>query len=451
MPTLAHKIRLDPTPDQIRSFKQAAGTARFVWNWALSEWNRQYDAGQKPQASALKKQFNALKYERFPWLRDVHRDAHAQPFADLADAWHRFFTGQNERPAFKKKGKAADGFYVANDKFQIAGRRVKLPKIGWVRLRESLRFPGKILGARVLREADQWFFAVQVSVPDRVYYRTRTGHGVEGVDVGVKTFATVSTGEKIAGPHAHRRALRRLKMRQRAITRKMQAAKGQMGLAPQDPLSKGTRLPRSRNWIKAQTHIARTHLRVANLRRDFLHQTSTRLCRENQAIGIETLSVRGMMANHRLARSIADQGLGQFFALLKYKADRYGTQLVEADRWFPSSKLCSTPGCGYVNKDLTLKDRVWSCPSCGVTQDRDLNAAMNLKGLATRTALPVATASATKTTVSSKDGTDGKVTPVRYEARPAGLRLAASGQEEVEAHECAPTLSQARTGCGINL
>ena len=202
MPTLAHKIRLGPTPDQIRSFKQAAGTAGFVWNWVLAEWNRHYEAGQKPQASALKKQFNALKYDPFSWLRDVHRDAHAQPFTDLADAWHRFLTGPNERPVLKQKKKAPDSFYVANDKFQIAGCRVKLPKIGWVRLRESLRFPGKILGARVVRDADQWFLAVHVSVPDPVYYHARTEHGVEGVDVGVKTFATLSRGEKITGPLA---------------------------------------------------------------------------------------------------------------------------------------------------------------------------------------------------------------------------------------------------------
>ncbi len=445
MPMLAHKIRLDPTSDQIQYFKRASGTARLVWNWALAEWNRQYDAIQKPQASTLKKQFNALKYERFPWLRDVHRDAHAQPFADLADAWHRFFTGQNERPAFKKKGETPDSFYVANDKFQIAGRRVKLPKIGWVRLRESLRFPGKILGARVVREADHWFFAVQVNVPDSVYYRTRTGQGVEGVDVGVKTFATLSTGEKITGPQAHRRALRRLKIRQRAIARKMQAAKTQIGLVPREPLSKGTRLPRSRNWAKGKIRVARTHLRIANIRRDFLHKTSNRLCRENQAVGIETLSVKGLMANHRLARSIADQGFGQFFALLEYKADRYGTQLIEADRWFPSSKLCSTPGCGYLKKDLTLKDRTWTCPGCGVTHDRDVNAAINLKGLATPTALPVAPRSATDATtcedleIHSNTHAGGKVTPVRHEATPESL-LSASGQEEVDAHNCAPTL-----------
>ena len=336
----------------------------------------------------------------------------------------------------RKKGKAPDSFYVANDKFQIAGRRVKLPKVGWVRVRESLRFPGKILGARVVCEADQWFLSVQVSVPDPVYYRPCTGHGV---DVGVKTFATLSTGKKIAGPKAHRRALRRLQMRQRAIARKMRAAKIQIGLAPRDPLPKGVRLPRSHNWTKAQTQIARTHLRVANLRRDFLHKTSTRLCRENQAIGIETLSVRGMMANRRLARSIADQGFGQCFALLRYKADRYGTRLVQADRWFPSSQLCSTPGCGYVHKDLTLKDRTWTCPSCGVTWDRDINVALNLKGLATHTALPVATRPVMTATVPEQSDTDGKVTPVRHEATPAGLP-AASGQEEIGAHECAPIL-----------
>ena len=439
MPTLAHKIRLDPTPDQIRYFKQAAGTARFVWNWALAEWNRQYAAGQKPHAAALKKQFNAIKYPQFPWLRNLHRDAHAQPFADLADAWHRFFTGQNDRPTFKKKGKTPDSFYVANDKFRIVGRRVKLPKVGWVRLRESLRFPGKILGARVVREADQWFFAVHVSVPDPIYYRTRTGHGMEGVDVGVQTFATLSTGEKITGPQAYRQALRRLKIRQRRLTRKIQAAKVSMGFAPQDPLPKGMRLPRSRNWDKAKRSVARTHLRITHIRQDFLHKTSTRLCRENQAIGRETLSVQGMLANHRFARAVADQGFGQFFAQLRYKAQRYGTRLVEADRWFPSSKLCSTPGCGYLKTDLTLQDRTWTCPVCGITHDRDHNAAINLKRLATATALPVATRSAMAAPMSEAADIGGKVTPVRHEAIPESL-LSASGQEEAGDHNRAPTL-----------
>lgn len=238
MPTLAHKIRLDPTPDQIPDFKQAAGTARVVWNWAPAEWHRQSAAGQKPTTAALKKPFNALKYREFPWLRQIHRDAHAQPFADLAEARRRYFSGQNRRPQFKKKRDARDSFYVANDKFRPVGRRVRLPKLGWVRLRESLRFSGKILGARVVREADQWFWTVQVSVPDALYLRPRTGSGVVGVDVGVATFATLSTGEKIPGPQAYRRALRRLRIRQRAVTRKRQTAKGRIGLAPAIPCPK---------------------------------------------------------------------------------------------------------------------------------------------------------------------------------------------------------------------
>lgn len=279
-------------------FKQACGTARFVWNWALAAWNRPWQAGGHPNAGALKKQFNAIKYTSFPWLKDIHRDAHSQPFADLATAWQRLWTHQNEHPVFKKKRQTRDSFYVANDKFRLQGPQVKRPQIGWVALPEPLRFPGKILGARVTRQADQWFLSVQVDVPNTIYYRHRDAPGITGVDVGVKTFATLPNGEKIAGPKALRQALRRLKMRQRAISRKMVAAKAAIGLAPKAPIPPGTRLPRSRNWLKAQSHLARTHLRVFNIRRDFLHKTSTRLCRENPAIGIETLSVAGMMPNH---------------------------------------------------------------------------------------------------------------------------------------------------------
>jgi putative transposase len=220
----------------------------------------------------------------------------------------------------------------------------------------------------------------------------------------------------------------------------MKAAKVSLGFAPRDPLPKGTRLPRSQNWNKARRMVVRTHLRVANIRQDFLHKTSTRLCRENQAIGIETLSVQGMLANHHVAPAVADQGFGQFFAPLQDKAPRYGTRLVEADRWCLSSKRCSTPGCGSVNKDLTLKDRVWTGPVCGITHDRDHNAAIHWKGLATPTALPVATWAATSTTVSPTGEIGGTVTPVRDEATPAGAMPAASGQEEVGDHHWTPTL-----------
>ena len=303
---------------------------------------------------------------------------------------------------------------------------MRIPKIGWVRITEPLRFSGKILGARVTRRADQGFIAIQVAVSQSDYHRPRTENGQKGADVGVKTFVTLSTGEKIDGPKALRKALRRIKMRQRAIGRKLEAAKGQIGLPQNAPIPQGTHLPVSHNRAKATLRVGNSHLRVANIRQDFLHKTSNRLCRENQAIGIETLSVEGMLKNHHLAQAIADQGFGQFFTMLQYQADRYGTQIITADRWFPSSKLCSTSGCGYLNKDLTLKDREWTCPSCEMTHDRDINAARNLHRLATATALPVATHSATDATGfgnpahDRESDFDGKVTPVRDEARPAG-------------------------------
>ncbi len=191
-----------------------------MWNWALAEWNRPYAAGQRPNARALKKQLNAVKYEQFPWLRDMHRDAHAQPFADLANAWQRDWKALQQerervaagarpsplrwdRPTFQKKGRTRDSFYIANDKFHVVGRRVNLPKIGWVALRAPLRFPGQILGARITRQADQWFLSIQVAVPDPVYYRHRQGDDSEGIDVGVKTCVTSSQGDKIAGPNVH--------------------------------------------------------------------------------------------------------------------------------------------------------------------------------------------------------------------------------------------------------
>ena len=166
---LTHKIALCPTPEQADYFRRACGTARFVWNWALAEWNKLYKAGHKPSAMALKKQFNAIKYIKYPWIQEIHRDAHAQPFAHLAKAWNRFFADMKagkpaHEPKFKKKGRCRDSFYVANDKFSLNGNTIRLPKIGKVKMTERLRFSGKILGATVSRTADRWFVAIHVDV-----------------------------------------------------------------------------------------------------------------------------------------------------------------------------------------------------------------------------------------------------------------------------------------------
>jgi len=197
---LAHKIALDPTTEQAVYFRQAVGTARLVWNVALTEWNHQYAAGGKPNGTKLKKWFNGIKYQQAPWLKNIHRDAHARPFHDLQQAFVNWWEGNADRPVFKKKKDGQGSFYVANDKIRCEGTSVTLPKIGRVKMREALRFAGKICGATVSQEADRWFIAIQVEVEDA--RRERTGNGVVGVDLGLTTLATLSTKEKVAGPKA---------------------------------------------------------------------------------------------------------------------------------------------------------------------------------------------------------------------------------------------------------
>jgi len=397
---LAHRIRIEATPAQRDYFARAAGTARKVWNWALAQWHSQVELGQWPQAKTLKKAFNAIKYvhpdwldaQGSPWLKTIHRDAHAQPFAHL------------------------DRFYVANDKFRLEGRHAVLPKIGTVVLAESLRLNGKIMGACVSREADHWYLAVQVDLPEQESLLPRSGDDVIGVDLGISAAAVLSSGEKIASPRPLRKAQRRLRIRSRRHARKLEAAKRAVGI--QGVIPKGVRLPVSRNRKKAAQALARLHARIAHIRADFTHKLTTRLCRENQAVAIEDLNVRGMLANHRLARAIADVGFYEVRRQLQYKAQRYRTLLVLADRWYPSSKLCAV--CGAHNASLTLNERDWHC-QCGAHHDRDVNAAINLQRLATDAlaaikALPVASLTATSGTAANIVlAGGGKVTPVRYE------------------------------------
>ena len=168
-----------------------------------------------------------------------------------------------------------------------------------------------------------------------------------------------------------------------------------MGLKKNEKIPKGTRLPQSNNRKKSSLKLAKLHARIVNLRADFSHKLTTRLCCENQAVVIEDLNVSGMLKNKKLARAISDVGFGSIRRQLEYKAMRYDTHLIIADRWYPSSKLCSS--CDWKNKSLTLKDRSWRCQSCKTFHDREINAALNLKRLAPDTALPVASYSVTKT------------------------------------------------------
>lgn len=356
---LAHSIRLDPNDKQETYFRRACGTSRWTYNWALAEWKKAYEAGEKPNGRALKKKFNAVRHTDFPWTGEVHRDCTARPFDDLQNAFEHFFrrvkAGDKQigYPTFKKKGRCKDSFYVASDKIRFDGERVRLPVIGWVKMRETLRFDGRIMGVTVSRTADQWHIAIQVDAGD--VKKERIGNESVGVDLGIKASATLSTGEKIEGPKALKSNMRKLRRLSRRHSRKMKGGS---------------------NRAKSALRLAKLHLQISNIRKDHLHKLSTRLVRENQAVGIEDLNVSGMVKNQKLARSIVDEGWNELCRQLAYKAQMYGTKVVIHDRWLPSSKTCS--GCGNVKDSLPLSQREYECAECGLVIDRDHNAAINL-------------------------------------------------------------------------
>ena len=351
--TRSHKIQLKPTKVQIAYFRQACGVSRFCYNWGLEQWAKQYLAGKKPSGMSLKKEFNSIYKEQFPWVGEVHRDAHAQPFATLQKAMQNFFSKRAKHPHFKKKGKCKDSFYVANDKFHVDGKSVVLPVIGKIKMTEELRFAGVIQAATVSRSADRWFISIQVDCEPVL--KTKTGNTLLGIDLGVKTSVTCSDGSTYQSPKPLKKKLRSVKHCQRAVSRKVKG---------------------SNNRTKAIQKLAKLHWRVENIRRDFLHKTTTLIVRKSQAVCIEDLSLKGMLSNHKLARAIAEQGLRNFRTLLEYKAKAYGVEVKVVDRFYPSSKTCSN--CGYIKPMLKLSERTFKCENCGFVADRDVNAAINL-------------------------------------------------------------------------
>jgi len=393
---LAHRIRLDPNNVQATYLARAAGTARFAYNWALAEWQRLYEACKadsalpKPSEAALRRQLNAIKREQFPWMLEVTKNAPQLAIMQLGRAFENFFSKRANYPVFRKKGRD-DRFSLSNDQFRVEDRHIRIPKLGWVRMREALRFTGRIVSASIARVAGHWYASITVDTPD-LPLPPAENQGAVGVDLGITALATLSTGEKFAGPKALRALLERLRRLSRAVSRKVKG---------------------SRNRAKDRLKLSKLHARIASIRRDSLHQLSTSLTRRFHTIAIEDLNVKGMLANGRLARAIADMGWSELRSQLVYKSAWRGGQVIVADRWYPSSKTCS--GCGYRLKALDLRTRQWACPDCGVLHDRDVNAAINLKSMAV------------SSTVAACGGDDAGLTCKR-EAKPAPVKQESSSK-----------------------
>lgn len=361
---IAHKIALDPNNVEATYLARAAGTARFAYNWALAQWGRQYQAHKAdpaiaaPSEGGLRRQLNAIKRTEFPWMLEVTKNAPQMAIRQLGVAFANFFAGRTRYPVFRRKG-VRDRFSLTNDQFALEGSRIRIALLGWVRMRECLRFTGKVMSATVSKKANRWFVAITVEVPDSSHLPPAENQGPVGVDLGLTDQATLSTGEKFEGPKALKRLIKRVQRLCRSLSRRQRG---------------------SANWKKAKTALARLYARIADIRCNAQHQLTSHMTRRHDTIGIEDLNVGAMLKNRCLARAIADMGWAEIRRQLVYKAAMRGGLVHVADRWYPSSKTCS--GCGEKCVELPLSVRSWSCNVCGMTHDRDINAAINLKNLA---------------------------------------------------------------------
>ncbi|MFK4039776.1 RNA-guided endonuclease InsQ/TnpB family protein [Nonomuraea wenchangensis] len=361
---LRYNVRLYPSPSQRQALAKAFGCARTVYNDALRV-RQQAHAGGLPYVSdaELSKRVitQAKKTPERAWLGEVSAVVLQQALADLNTAYRNFFASlagtrkgpKVAAPRFRSKRNRRQAVrFTRNARFSItSGGKLRLPKIGDVDVRWSRDLPSEPSSVTVIKDAaGRYFASFVVETGDEPLPETT---GEVGIDLGLTHFAVLSDGGKIGNPRFLRRAERRLKKAQRALSRK---AKG------------------SNNQEKAVVRVARVHAKVADARRDFAHKLSTQIIRENQTVVVEDLCVKGL-ARTNLAKSVHDAGWSQFVAMLAYKAARHGRLFVRVDRWFPSSKLCST--CGTVAESMPLNVRSWACP-CGAVHDRDVNAAINI-------------------------------------------------------------------------
>jgi putative transposase len=364
-----HTIRLNLSPEQEELCRQAAGTARFCYNWGLRAIKDALDQGAPiPTMRALRGEFKRIRADVYPWTFAVGKSAIDGTFMNLGRAIKNFLDSRSGRrkgkrigfPAFKSRKRGYGSFYVANDRLTMNGHILKVHKLGLINMAEPLRFSGKILGATIRYQAGWWWISVQVEID----HTSPVHRGAPiGVDLGVKSLAVTSEGEVFENQKHLKRGLQQVRRLQRSICQKE---------------------PRSNNRRKAVLKLAKAHYRIACRRNDVLHKLTTRLVQQAAIIGIEDLHVQGMIKNHRLAQALSDAAFAEFRRQLEYKAPAAGSRVIVIGPFFPSSRTCNT--CGYVNPELALAQRFWDCPACGVTLDRDLNAAQNIRDEAIRLA-----------------------------------------------------------------
>ena len=379
----AIKVRLYPTRYQEELMFKSAGVARFSYNWGLAFLNNYYKENNRSLSiNELRKEFTKLRNDiEYFWLKEVSSEIPQQALKDLGESFKKFFRKESAYPKFKKKGKCETSFFHLNNKFVVENNKIKLEKIGYVKMKDEGRLPVgnykkdkiKVLNPRIKHNGKFWYLSVALEVEDKP--EEELIKVCVGVDLGIKDLAIDSNIDKpfknINKSKEVKRLNKKLKRLQRQVSRKYDMLKSETYF------KKGEKLTKTQNIIKIENKIKLIHKRIADIRLNYIHQTTNTIVKTKPCrVVVEDLNLRGLMKNKHLSKAISEQCLNKFITILEYKCKWNGIEFVKADRFFPSSKMCSC--CGTIKKDLKLKDRTYICPKCNLVIDRDKNASINL-------------------------------------------------------------------------
>ena len=354
------RVRLEPNSGQREKLAQAAGSRRFIYNWALNRWQQNYAEHQSTiSLKDLSRELTELKYlEDTSWLQDVDSQLQQQALADVRRSFQNFFAGRAKYPRFRCKGRSKESFRIPQ-RVTVTERRLYIPKVGHVRTSEVIDLTGFThKSATFSLDSDGHWYAslvVHFELPKVKLPELQDNEKTVGIDLGLKDLMVLSDGTVHENPRWYRKHELKLAKAQRELSRKKKGSK---------------------NRAKAKQKVARAHAKVRQSRADRIHKLTTGLVSRYDTVVIEDLCIRGM-AKTKLSKSIYDASLGEIRRQLEYKARWNHTRLIVIDRWYPSSKTCSS--CGFINQQLQLKDRSWTCEGCQVEHDRDWNASINIR------------------------------------------------------------------------
>ena len=355
----SYKFRLYPNQEQQQLFAKTFGCSRAIWNMMLADKIKHYEDTKETLYNTP-----AQYKKEFPWLREVDSFALCNVQLNLQTAYKNFFQSGFGFPKFKKKS-YHQSYKTNNNKGSIAllNGKVKLPKVGWVRVKAHRQINGIIKSATISMTPTGKYY-VSILCETEIVPLPKTNSSI-GVDLGISDFAILSTGEKIGNKKFLNQLSKKLAKEQKILSRRVLAAK-----------KEGRKLSDSKNYQKQRMKVAKIHEKIANQRKDFLNKLSTNLVKNHDVICIEDLSSKNLMKNHKLAKAIGDVSWSEFVRMLEYKANWYGKQVSKISRWYPSSQICSD--CGFSSGKKPLSVRNWTCTNCGSHHDRDVNASINI-------------------------------------------------------------------------